>query len=466
MNFTEFEFWPRLFLALLCICLIRLPFRKHQDLLSVIDRSALAALSMWLLVCVGGVTATIFSVVFLSAWALIAVMFRLPLKRRRIILWIGIPLLFLPLAYYKYRLFVGADLLGLDPGSLGNIAIPAGISFYSFQMVALLVDASRLEKWKPRFLDYLNFASFFPQVVAGPIERKGSLFPQMENFSFRWSWANLNEGAPWLALGFFYKFCVADNLDAFIDRDAMESAWPIVFCTFLFGLKIYFDFCSYSLIALGIAKSLGIELTLNFRSPYWSGSIREFWRRWHISLSYWFRDYVYIPMGGSKTKFWAFNLAVVFTISGIWHGAGWGFILWGAFHGLFSIVSHYCKGFFRLPWLLGWAITTVCVFATWLPFYETRSDILKDKVRILCDLSAWAPSSLFSLLREYNAGDLVTLLAAIGLAGLALGSEGICRFFKRDDYSHAQHPLTIAFCVVCIIFLGATESNEFIYFSF
>lgn len=463
MNFTEFNFWPRLLACLLVILAGRLLIPRRADVVSFYDRVALGGLSLYLLSSVGMLTFAIFISVFGTAWGLVQLMFRLPVEHRKWVLRGGIPLLCLPLVYYKYRAFIAHDILGLKGGDFAILAIPAGISFYTFQKIAMLVDASRMKEWRPKFLDYLNFASFFPQVVAGPIERKSQLFPQMEGVSFECSWPRFNAGAPWLAIGFFYKLCLADNLSPLILPDAIDSAWTIAYTTFLFGLKIYFDFCGYSLIALGLAKCLGVDITLNFRSPYWSGNIREFWRRWHVSLSYWFRDYVYIPLGGSLTRLWALNLVVVFALSGIWHGAGWGFIIWGALHGLFSVVSHYFKGKFRLPWVLGWSITLFCVFAAWLPFYETRFELLKKKMAILLTPEAWSLSAFHGFI------DIQGTPSGLGTVFLCLAvllMEGIARYRGRDDYAYAAHPLMIACYVFGIVFLGGLYGNEFVYFAF
>src|SRR5262249_43524208 len=137
----------------------------------------------------------------------------------------------------------------------------------------------------------------------------------------------------------FLKCCLADNLALYFSGESATNAYLIWLDNFLFGLRIYFDFAGYSLVALGLAECLGIRLTLNFASPYVSTSVIEFWRRWHISLSQWFRDYIYVPLGGGRTAFWAANVIIVFLVSGLWHGAGWNFVLWGALHGLYLIAN-------------------------------------------------------------------------------------------------------------------------------
>jgi D-alanyl-lipoteichoic acid acyltransferase DltB (MBOAT superfamily) len=287
----------------------------------------------------------------------------------------------------------------------------------------------------------------------------------MERFRFTCNWDNLNAAAPWLALGFFYKLCLADNLSPFINRDDMASAWPILFTTFLFGLKIYFDFCGYSLIALGLARLLGVTLTLNFRSPYLSANIRDFWRRWHVSLSYWFRDYVYIPLGGSRTSYWWAGLLLVFLLSGIWHGAGWCFLLWGAMHGIYCVVSHVTKDHIRLPSPIGWAITMVLVFAAWLPFCETRGDVLMRKIAILTTPSCFSLRSLRTYICSFEPVHLYPLIAVLLLAMITFAAEA--RSSKSQGYyGFASQPAVIVLLVALTVWLGSTHGNAFIYFSF
>lgn len=466
MNFTEPDFWPKLLLGILVIAVLRQILVWTGKYHEGFDKVALASLSLYLLSQVGYLTTGIFVSVFATAWILVRVMFLVPLDSRRYILWFGIPLLCLPLFYFKYRVFVAVDVIGLSPGEFKSIAIPAGISFYTFQKVAMLVDASRMTDWKPKFLDYLNFASFFPQVVAGPIERKSDLFPQMENFRFQGSAKHLESGLPWIAIGLFYKLCIADNLSPYIQPDKLDSAWPVLFSTFFFGLKIYFDFCGYSLIAMGLAACFGVRLTLNFRSPYLSRSIQDFWRNWHISLSGWFRDYIYFPLGGSRTSRWWINLLVVFLISGLWHGAGWGFLIWGALHGFFSVLAQLLKGRVRLPGFLCWLITMACVFAAWLPFYEGRLPVLAQKIGILSRPENWSVSFLSQYFHSFDGPTRLVLALVIGLCIGVFSMEKINQIRKCDDYEFSRHPLAIVFFIVSIVFLGTADVNEFIYFAF
>ncbi len=466
MNFADWEFWPRLlgvivawFAMKFIACGLRLPLPES------FDRWALGATSLFLLGSVNALTLAIFLTLAGISIATIYALAAVPLRFRRKLLLVAVPLLFVPLVYYKYRTFLVEEVVGWSAQTFEAIAIPAGISFYTFQMVGILVDASRLPGFRPKVVDLVNFLSFFPQVVAGPIERKSNLLPQLEGFQLRVSLANLNAAAPWLALGFFYKLCLADNLSAFIDPEAMESAWPIVITTVLFGWKIYFDFCGYSLIALGLGRAIGVNLTLNFRTPYFAASINDFWRRWHVSLSYWFRDYVYIPLGGSRTRRWALNLMIVFVVSGFWHGAGFGFLLWGALHGLYCVIGHALGEKLRLPVIIRWSITLILVFVAWLPFYEIRFPVLLEKCRLLTTVSSYGVGGLINWAKGFDPADLLTLVVLVSLCLATFIAEGFSR--KRgNDYGFAQSPVVIFVLVLATIWLGSSQGNEFVYFSF
>jgi len=466
MNFTDFGFWPRFLICLAVVWIIKgTASLLKKELPGWFDRVALASISLYLLASVGALTFGIFLLLASLAYVGIHLISVIPKEKRWLFLSLYIPVLLIPLIYYKYRSFVAEEILGWSKDTCDAVLIPAGISFYTFQKIAILVDAAPLDSYRPKLLDFANFASFFPQVVAGPIERKEELMPQMERFRFTCNWDNLNAAAPWLALGFFYKLCMADNLSPFIDRDDMASAWPILFTTFLFGLKIYFDFCGYSLIALGLARLLGVTLTLNFRSPYLSANIRDFWRRWHVSLSYWFRDYVYIPLGGSRTRYWWAGLLLVFLLSGIWHGAGWCFLLWGALHGIYCVVSHVTKDHIRLPSPVGWAITMVLVFAAWLPFYETRWPVLSHKLAILCSSSSYSVSLLRQYAMSFDSWHYLPLTLLMILSLATFTAEAFCSR-KKAHYGYANHPVAIIILIALTVWFGSTKGNDFIYFSF
>lgn len=228
--------------------------------------------------------------------------------------------------------------------------LPVGISFYTFQSIGYIIDVYRGEiKAEKHFGKYAAFVSFFPQLVAGPIERTANLLPQLtKKRSFNYE--NASYGIKLMAWGLFKKIVIADTLAIYVDKVynflPKYTGFSLIAATVLFSIQIYCDFSGYSDIAVGTAKLFNINLIKNFSSPYFSSSIREFWSRWHISLSTWFKDYIYIPLGGnrcSKTKH-CFNLLITFLISGLWHGANWTFIIWGGIHGFAQIIeNNFCK---------------------------------------------------------------------------------------------------------------------------
>ncbi len=226
-----------------------------------------------------------------------------------------------------------------------DVLLPVGISFYTFQTLSYSIDVYRGDRGTERdFGTFALYVSFFPQLVAGPIERSTRLLPQLKE-SFDFDYKRVTDGLKLMAWGFFKKLVIADRLSVYVDQvynnPTEYSGLPLIIATVFFAYQIYCDFSGYSDIAIGAARVMGYNLMENFRQPYFSKSIQEFWRRWHISLSTWFRDYVYIPLGGSRASRsrWYFNLFVVFVVSGLWHGANWTFVAWGALHGSYLILG-------------------------------------------------------------------------------------------------------------------------------
>lgn len=256
------------------------------------------------------------------------------------------------LFFLKYYSFVGnslVDLLGLFSIHLNPVALnlisPVGISFYTFQTLGYVIDVYKGKvPAEHHFGYYATFVSFFPQLVAGPIERTNNLLPQIKSRHY-FDYKQATYGLKLIAWGYYKKILIADTLAIYVkhiyDSPQQYAGFSLVLATVLFAVQIYCDFSGYSDIAIGTAKLLGINLTTNFRSPYFSNSFKEFWGRWHISLSTWFRDYVYIPLGGNRvsklTK--ARNLLITFLASGLWHGANWTFVIWGGIHGVLQILE-------------------------------------------------------------------------------------------------------------------------------
>ncbi len=233
-----------------------------------------------------------------------------------------------------------------------DIVLPVGISFYTFQALGYTIDVYRGKvKAEKNPLRYALFVSFFPQLVAGPIERSGNLLKQLKKIDSEkmWNYNNAVEGVILILWGLFLKMVIADRISIFVNEVFLNiyayGTIELVLGVIAFSIQIYCDFSGYSTIAIGAAKVLGFELTENFNVPYFSTGIKEFWRRWHISLSTWFKDYLYIPLGGnrcSKIRNY-FNLMVTFLVSGLWHGAAWTFVVWGGLHGLYQILEDFLK---------------------------------------------------------------------------------------------------------------------------
>jgi D-alanyl-lipoteichoic acid acyltransferase DltB (MBOAT superfamily) len=233
-------------------------------------------------------------------------------------------------------------MLGFDPPHhVLGIVLPVGISFYTFQTLSYTIDVYRRELEPTQdLLDFALFVAFFPQLVAGPIERASRFLPQL--LEPRTITRERLASGTWLVLwGFYKKLVVADNLARIVDaqfaaQPADTSGPGVMLAIYAFALQIYADFSGYTDIARGVARWMGFELSLNFRRPYFSSSPQEFWRRWHISLSGWLRDYLYIPLGGNRGSTWftGRNLMITMTLGGLWHGAAWTFVAWGVYHGL------------------------------------------------------------------------------------------------------------------------------------
>lgn len=261
----------------------------------------------------------------------------------------GIAILLAALAYFKYMNFFVVSfskILGIDSPSL-NIILPLGISFYTFTAIAYLVDVYKGKiAAEKNFILTALFLSFFPKLISGPITRADDFIPQLKKYNGL-TFKNFKVGIQVFAFGLFKKIVLADHLgvftnDVFRTPTAFNSG-TVILAAISYSLQIYFDFSGYSDMAIGTAKILGIELKPNFNMPYLSANPQEFWRRWHISLSEWFRDYLYFPLGGSRKSAGRtyLNLLIVMLASGLWHGAGWTFIAWGGLHGIFSCAGKF-----------------------------------------------------------------------------------------------------------------------------
>jgi alginate O-acetyltransferase complex protein AlgI len=487
LNFSEFSFWWVLLLFSIPFFTVRYIAKSLNLWRGVFDAVGIAAMSLLLFVNASLPSFAIFIFEIVFNYAMVWLMLRQQgwkakaIATALVVVDIGI------LAYFKYLNFFVEDILGmLVPGLAdrwsntsipGMGAIPPGLSFYTFQMVAFVVDSYTSRNKRPiAALDYVNFVSFFPQVVAGPIERRAALFPQIEAFRFKLTVDNFEQAFRWLSLGLFMKFVLADNISPYIELENTQNAWLIWFNSFLFTLRIYFDFGGYSFIAVGLAKAVGISLTINFLAPYTSQSINEFWRRWHVTLSTWFRDYVFLPLMG-KNKNWApFYLFITFTLSGFWHGAAWNFIFWGAYHGLLLLVLRYIgRPFYRLigqqslimPQFISWALTFGSVILGCLFFMETNTHRLVDKLQALVNPFAYSSANFGELFGLFHGNAGIVLAIVLVLSALFLLMEHIGIWQKREcEYDLLLSPWVSRTLLVLTILLAANMPSEFIYFAF
>ncbi|WP_313409451.1 MBOAT family O-acyltransferase [Stutzerimonas kunmingensis] len=380
------------------------------------------------------------------------------------------------LAYYKYAGFLFAFI----PASTGwNIVLPLGISFFTFQQIAWQVDLYRGKIERPGDpLRYVFFVSFFPQLIAGPIVHARELLPQIDT-----GW--LRRSLPWqlglslLAVGLVKKVLLADSLapgvDSLYSRAAageLLAAPDVLLAAFSYGLQLYFDFSGYADMAMGLALLFGIRLPVNFRSPYQSGSIIEFWRRWHITLSHFLRDYLYIALGGNRrgaVRRHA-NLMVTMLLGGLWHGAGWQFVLWGGLHGAMLVINHRWRRLssWRCPRPVGVVLTLVAVMLAWIPF---RADSLATAARMYSGLLDWhwtwslgdtrvVLDEVLSL-RIAQSAPLVCL-AFTALALLAPNSRRLCLSL---GYLGRGVLVAVAFFLVLKALAGQPD-RAFLYFNF
>jgi len=359
-----------------------------------------------------------------------------------------------------------------------NITLPVGISFFTFQTMSYTLDVFYgKQKAERHFGKFALFVTYFPQLVAGPIERAGNLLAQF-NKREQFSYENAIVGLRTLLGGMVLKIVVADNVAKYVDavyNNVHEYVgWPLLFATYLFAFQIFCDFAGYSYMAIGIARVMGINLMENFKQPYVAASIRDFWRRWHISLSTWFSDYVYIPLGGNRVSFIRLhiNILVTFLISGLWHGSSWTFVIWGALHGLYMLSALYIPNswmrFFPHGMRIGITFGLTC-FA-WIFF---RANSLSDAWYIMhhmfVDLVQW--SNLLQLRRavvmgrSFDVVPLFLLTLGVWLVQLLQHYTGHIRY----NLAHVSQYLRIIMyyiSIAAIFLLGEFGGHQFIYFQF
>ena len=316
-----------------------------------------------------------------------------PTALKKLVLTVGVCCNVFLLFYYKYLNFALETLNSVfsTDFTLRNIVLPLGISFFTFQQISMLVDSSKPGMKRYGFIDYALFVSFFPQLIAGPIVLHQEMIPQFhEEEKKKINFANMTSGLEYFILGFAKKVLVADSFARICDAGYENLATLNIYSTILtilaFTLQIYFDFSGYCDMAKGLGRLFNIEIPINFDSPYKAVTIVEFWKRWHQTLTRFLTQYIYIPLGGNRKGKWRtyLNIMIVFTISGIWHGADWTYMFWGVIHGIMQVVYRMGKSFFdKLPrWML-WLGTFGFVNIAWVFF---RADYSKQPFYLLARL--------------------------------------------------------------------------------
>lgn len=354
-------------------------------------------------------------------------------KRSRAIFVSGLVLSFIPLMVCKYVPFFGSEFFPQHAAVLQKIPLPVGVSFFTFQAVSYLVDVWRGRmKAEKSYFTYALFVSFFPQLVAGPIERAEALLEQIKQ-EHRFDYRNAAEGFLQMGMGLFLKLFIADRLAYIADLaytgPVDHSGLFMLMATMLFGFQIYCDFNGYTIIARGAAQVLGVRLMENFRRPYFATSCTDFWRRWHISLSSWFRDYVYIPLGGNRKgkARCCGNLLVTFTLSGLWHGANWTYLVWGALNGVYQVGEKMlglgAERKTRAGKIVGWIVTYLLITLSWVFFraddMAQAIDALRAIAGIPAEIVGFAAGRIsFGVL--IPTGGMFLWNAALSMAGLVL----------------------------------------------
>lgn len=367
----------------------------------------------------------------------------------RVWLWVEVATALGLLAIFKY----GGFLFGWQ-----GVLLPAGISFYTFQTMSYVLDVARgRADPEPKFWRYALFVSFFPQLVAGPIERPGDLLPQL-HAARRPTRADVCDGGWRMLRGFFKKVAVADTVAVWVEpvfAAPHTAAGPaVVLAAVLFAVQIYCDFSGYSDIALGAARVLGVRLSENFRTPYRAESLRDFWRRWHISLTRWLTDYLYIPLGGYTHR--ARNLLLVFLCSGLWHGAGWNFIAWGLIHALGQLAEEHLPA--PPPKLRRVLVFAFCCVG-WVVF---RAANLTEAAALLAALPhGWAHPLQALVLTGLQLADLPRLVLLLAVLSR----------WDDDPRPAAHRPLVLGAALGCVGLLWLTRlaggaANTFLYFQF
>ncbi len=369
--------------------------------------------------------------------------------------------------FFNETLRIVVERLGyVDPLPFFDVILPLGISFHTFQALSYTIDVYRGKREPERHLGiFALYIAFFPQLVAGPIERAGHMIPQLRS-EVHFDYDRVVSGLRLMLWGLYKKVVVADRLAVYVnqvyDAPARHPGGQLLLATYFFAYQIYCDFSGYTDIAIGAARVLGYELARNFNQPYGANSVAEFWHRWHISLSTWFRDYVYIPLGGSRVgpARLVFNLMVVFLVSGMWHGANWTFLVWGALHGVYVVVTRWTAAFWeRVPRAIAVLLTFHMVLVAWVFF---RAATLADAVRVLQGFVSVRISDPLAL-ASFDGTELAIAIVSIAVLELV-------HVLERRDMLRGR-PVAVRWAcyvglIMTVLLFGKFDERQFIYFQF
>ena len=387
------------------------------------------------------------------------------------------------LIVFKYYNFLNDNLTYVlqslhtgNPIPVLNIILPIGLSFHTFQAMSYTIEVYRgNQKAEKHFGIYALYVMYFPQLVAGPIERPQNVLMQF-HIKHNPDYVRIRTGLMQMLWGLFKKVVIADRLALFVNAvyndPTSYQGIPLIWATIFFSFQIYCDFSGYSDIALGASKVLGIDLMQNFRMPYLAKSIKSFWSRWHISLSTWFRDYLYIPLGGNRTSKprWFFNLFIVFLISGFWHGANWTYIIWGGLHGIYLILGILIepveKKYFNnnnlFTNILKRSFVFLLVAVAWVFF---RANSVNDALYIISHFHKIDTKYLFGVATSSTINNLISII----LIGVLILSDYYFEWAERNMKILSNNNLRYALAFILLILtylLGVFDKSSFIYFQF
>src|SRR5579872_1003865 len=394
--------------------------------------------------------------------------------RRKALLTVSILSTCMVLCVFKYYNFIVGNYNDLAKALHWNysvnilrIILPIGLSFHTFQSLSYVIEVYRgHQKAEKDFGIYSLYVMYYPQLVSGPIERPQNLLHQFSR-EVKFDWNIVAAGLKTMCMGYFMKLVVADRCSIYVNavynNVHAHGGLTFIAATFFFAFQIYADFAGYSLIAIGASQTMGIQLMTNFRTPYASNSLSEFWRRWHISLSTWFRDYLYIPLGGSRdSKIKTYrNLMITFVVSGLWHGANWTYVIWGAYHGAYLIIEQIAGKGKKRRYPQIWVFAVVCF--GWIFF---RSNTVQDSFYIIWSIFTH-PGTLFIPKNQ----DVTAPIYALIAIGLLLLVENRSRVSTRlaipgkPVYAYVNMTFYISL-ILGIIYLGVFNGGQFIYFQF